>query len=306
MKDAQSALTKADVPSIENTDLEMIIENLTTDKSILEEKNEQLMLDIDSLKLKITELETDLAIANAVEDESIPNGTNNESNIGGQAKILSAHNEKLNTAVLQMRELVTRTEADRVLAVQELEEIRRQNDELHEIVNDMEEQLHEAKKTVEYYQEQVDASLGATKLIEELTEKNLDLEDRLRKCQEEIEDFEDMVQVSEEMEQVHKENERELKAELENREFLIATLRNEKVELEELMLDAEKTILQFRRKVTESREEIQERDDQILRLQEEILNVSKGEGKPDGLMVLKNNRTFADVSLCRFGVRFSR
>jgi dynactin 1 len=294
LKEAKDSLARANIPVMDDNDLEMIIDSLTTDKSILEEKNEDLIREVEHLQLKIAELETDLEIAKAAEEEAL-NEPIDDSNPSGKAKLLQAQNEKLNAALLQMRDLVAQADAERVQAIQELEEIQKQNDELHEIFGQMEDQLQEAKKTVAFYQEQIDASLGSAKLIEELTEKNLELEEKVRMNEDAGDDFDNLSRMFDEVSATYKQSEREHREEIERLDFLIDELKAEAEKSDDMLRKAESTINQFRRKLLETKEEVQERDDQILRLQEELVKVSNGDGHSSGLMVLNQNRTFADT-----------
>uniref|UniRef100_A0AC34FF54 Dynein associated protein domain-containing protein n=1 Tax=Panagrolaimus sp. ES5 TaxID=591445 RepID=A0AC34FF54_9BILA len=294
LKEARDSLAKATVPAMDDSELEMIIDSLTTDKSILEEKNEDLIREVEHLQLKITELETDLELAKAAESDELKDEFD-EVNSSAQAKILHAQNGRLNAALLQMRDLVARADAERAEAFQELEDIKKHNDALHEIYAQQEEQLQEAKTLVAEYQEQIDASLGSAKLIEELTEKNFELEEKVRANEEAGDDFDNLSRMFDEVSTTYKQSEKEHREEIERLDFTIEQLKAEAENTDDLLRAAESTIIKFRRQHLELKEEIQERDDQILRLQEELVKVANGDGNSSGLMVLNQNRTFADT-----------
>uniref|UniRef100_A0AC35F678 CAP-Gly domain-containing protein n=1 Tax=Panagrolaimus sp. PS1159 TaxID=55785 RepID=A0AC35F678_9BILA len=295
LKETKDALAKASNSVIQDdNELEMIIESLTTDKCLLEEKNEDLNREIEHLQLRITELETDLEVAKAAEEDALKEDFD-EANSSAKAKILHAQNERLNAALLQMRDLVARADAERQEAFDELQAIRQQNDELHGIFQQMEDQIQESKKTVAFYQEQIDASLGAAKLIEELTEKNLELEEKVRSNEDAGDDFDNLSRMFDEVSETYKQSEKEHREEIERLDFVIEELKAQSEKSDELLRAAESTINKFRRQHLELKEEIQERDDQMLRLQEELVKVANGDGNASGLMVLNQNRTFADT-----------
>uniref|UniRef100_A0AC35GP50 CAP-Gly domain-containing protein n=1 Tax=Panagrolaimus sp. PS1159 TaxID=55785 RepID=A0AC35GP50_9BILA len=295
LKETKDALAKASNSVIQDdNELEMIIESLTTDKCLLEEKNEDLNREIEHLQLRITELETDLEVAKAAEEDAL-NEEVDDANSGAKAKILHAQNERLNAALLQMKDLVARADAERQEAFDELEAIKQQNDELHGIFQQMEDQIQESKKTVAFYEEQIDASSGAAKLIEELTEKNLVLEEKVRSNEDAADNFDNLSRMFDEVSETYKQSEKEHREEIERLDFIIEELKAQSEKSDELLRAAESTINKFRRQHLELKEEIQEREDQILRLQEELLKATNGDGNASGLMVLNQNRTFADT-----------
>uniref|UniRef100_A0AC35FHC6 Dynein associated protein domain-containing protein n=1 Tax=Panagrolaimus sp. PS1159 TaxID=55785 RepID=A0AC35FHC6_9BILA len=98
-----------------------------------------------------------------------------------------------------------------------------------------------------------------------------------------------------EVSETYKQSEKEHREEIERLDFIIEELKAQSEKSDELLRAAESTINKFRRQHLELKEEIQERDDQMLRLQEELLKVSNGDGNASGLMVLNQNRTFADT-----------
>uniref|UniRef100_A0A914PCX3 Tropomyosin n=1 Tax=Panagrolaimus davidi TaxID=227884 RepID=A0A914PCX3_9BILA len=241
---------------IDDNELETIIESLTTDKCLLEEKNENLNREIELLQQRITELETDLEVAKAAEEDALKEEFD-EANSGAKAKVLHAQNEKLNAALLQMRDLVALADAERQEAFDELQAIRQQNDELHGILQQMEDQIQESKKTVAFYQEQIDASLGATKLIEELTEKNFELEEKVRSNEDARDDFDNLSRMFDEVSATYKQSEKEHREEIERLDFTIEELKAESEKSDELLRAAESTINRFRRQHEELKEEIQ-------------------------------------------------
>lgn len=98
-------------------------------------------------------------------------------------------------------------------------DLQKKNDKLSEDVQKYEQQTVELK-------EQVDAALGSESMIEQLTTRNLALEERVRELEETVEDFEQMRQMDEELQESAKEQERELRQELDLARGKINEVRN--------------------------------------------------------------------------------
>ena len=75
-------------------------------------------------------------------------------------------------------------------------------------------QVDEMEQTISDLQEQVDAALGAEEMVENLTTKCLDLEDRVKEVLEERADLEALHDIHEEMQENAREVELELREEL--------------------------------------------------------------------------------------------
>ena len=78
----------------------------------------------------------------------------------------------------------------------------------------MSKQVDEMEQTISDLQEQVDAALGAEEMVENLTTKCLDLEDRVKEVLEERADLEALHDIHEEMQENAREVELELREEL--------------------------------------------------------------------------------------------
>lgn len=58
--------------------------------------------------------------------------------------------------------------------------MRQEYDEMQKLYEKMRIQVQQAEETVNTFKEQVDASMGAEKMIDTLTDKNLELEDKIK------------------------------------------------------------------------------------------------------------------------------
>lgn len=79
-----------------------------------------------------------------------------------------------------MRDIVARTSFEKDSALKEVETMRQEHDEMTKVYEKMRVQVQQAEETVNHFKEQVDAAMGSEKMIDTLTDKNLELEDKIR------------------------------------------------------------------------------------------------------------------------------
>merc|ERR1719228_630958 len=102
------------------------------------------------------------------------------------------------------------------------------------------------EQTISDLQEQVDAALGAEEMVENLTTKCLDLEDRVKEVLEERADLEALHDNHEEMQENAREVELELREELDMVQAKVRQIMKDKEAALEVILDHENTISKFR------------------------------------------------------------
>lgn len=94
--------------------------------------------------------------------------------------------------------------------------------------------------------DQVTATLGSVQMIEQLTEQNLDLEEKLSEMREAIADLEAINDVNDELQENAREEERELRRSLDLSESRVREAERQIELLKYSLADQEKTILKFR------------------------------------------------------------
>jgi dynactin 1 len=106
--------------------------------------------------------------------------------------------------------------------------------------------LERAEAQIEDLKAQLDDALGAEDLLEQLTERNLSLSEKLEEMAAELEDLEALKELNDELEESHVETEKQLQDELDYKD-LVTREQNGIIErLEENVADYENTIGQFR------------------------------------------------------------
>jgi chromosome segregation ATPase len=80
----------------------------------------------------------------------------------------------------RLRDGLTRSNADINSLKKEVELAQLERDELTSLCEKLEQELDGAKESVTNFRDQVDAAMGSEKMIATLTDKNLDLEDKIK------------------------------------------------------------------------------------------------------------------------------
>ncbi|KAI7898739.1 dynein associated protein-domain-containing protein [Cokeromyces recurvatus] len=228
------------------------LEMITLDKEVAEERAEHLQQEVNVLKDKIEEIGVDLDVLRKEAD--IINRVSSEG--GGDQKTslefiqLERHNERLKEALVRLRDATTARENELCDRIKELEkesyvldDVKKQYDKIHN-------KLELSELTIEELKQRLDDALGAEDLVEQLTEKNLSLTEKIEEMHLIIEDLEALKELADELEENHIENEKQLQAEIDHRDMLLREQLERLRSSEETNADYETTIQQFRELVT--------------------------------------------------------
>lgn len=235
-------------------DLLESMEMLTLDKEVAEERAENLQQETNMLKDRMEEISVDLDILRREADlMNRPPDIQydmNEERTPLEIIQLERHNERLKEALLRLRDATAEQENELNYRIKTLEQ---ENYELEEIKIQYEktkERLEVTDALVDDLKMQLDDALGAEDLVDQLTEKNLNLTEKLDEMTATIEDLEALKELADELEENHMETEKQLQAEIDHRDMLL----REQVERlranEETTADYEATIGQFRELVS--------------------------------------------------------
>ncbi|KAI8984000.1 dynein associated protein-domain-containing protein [Mycotypha africana] len=235
-------------------DLLESMEMLTLDKEVAEERAENLQQEVNMLKDKIEEVAVDLDILRKEADilNKPPELTKKENEERTPLEViqLERHNERLKEALLRLRDATAEQENELQQKIKILEQ---ENHELDEYKSQYEknlERLADAEATIEDLKLQLDDALGAEELVEQLTEKNLNLTERIDELNATVEDLEALKELADELEENHIETEKQLQAEIDHRDMLLREQLERLRANEETTADYEATIQQFRELVT--------------------------------------------------------
>ncbi|KAH7729294.1 Protein DNC-1 e [Aphelenchoides avenae] len=289
-KDLDETLSKT-IESSEGDDFMQQLELVTLDKEMAEERAELLAAEVEELKAKNQELENDLELlkaemANAASGDGAPAANS------VQLKQMESHVERYKDALVRMRDLTARTNNENTELKKQLELLQEECDAVTANSERLQRELAQAAEAINTFREQADNAMGSERMIEILTEKNLELEEKLRTTEETIEDLEQMRAMDDELMETQKDVEKDLRKELDMCYVAANELRGQLRKCDERAEDYEKVILKFRQKTNDLNEEIQAHKDEILILKNRQEQHDAGHG---GSASLFASRTFSEV-----------
>lgn len=139
--------------------------------------------------------------------------------------------------------------------------LEQENYELEEVKQQYEktmEKLSVTEALVEDLKMQLDDALGAEDLVDQLTEKNLNLTEKLDELSSTVEDLEALRELADELEENHMETEKQLQDEIDHRDMLLREQLERLRSNEETAADYEATIQQFRELVVLLQNDLEE------------------------------------------------
>merc|ERR550539_893746 len=154
-----------------------------------------------------------------------------------ELKTLQAQNEKLRETLVSMRDLSAHEKHELAKLAKDLEEKVKDLAEKTKENEKLSKQVDEMEQTISDLQEQVDAALGAEEMVENLTTKCLDLEDRIVAILEEKSDLEALYDINEQLQENAREVELELREEIDMHQAKIREFQRDKDATDEVILD---------------------------------------------------------------------
>lgn len=196
--------------STDTTQNDDALELATLDKEMAEERSEQLAAQLDSLTKRFQELELEADILrqeNSLLSTAESTGDGNDS---AEVLRLEKRTQKLEEAVVKLRELYTTEESKAKDAEESLEHEQQKYAKLLEDFEGVSEKLKNAEDVILELKAQLDDSLGAEDMIESLSEKNLALSEEVEGLKRNIEELETLKELNDELEASHGEREKQL------------------------------------------------------------------------------------------------
>ncbi|XP_065362108.1 dynactin subunit 1 [Calliphora vicina] len=242
------------------------IELLTLDKEMAEEKAETLQLELEIAQEQNEELALDVEILKAENERMLLGNDNNTinkeeiNNSVGELRKLEQYNQRLRETVIKLRDVLTLEKQQSLKAMKELEtnsseilELRKTKELLTQRCDVMETHIIDLR-------EQVDAALGAETMVSNLANAKLELEERVRLLEEEVNELEALEEIHEQLIESNQDLERDLREEIEMLNTNIRTLQQEKDTALETVYERDCTIMKFRAlvKTLNEREQIRE------------------------------------------------
>lgn len=237
--------------SVENMQAEhdIVVEMATLDREMAEETAEVLKTELEALKLKAEELELEVEV---LREENAELGTEmspEEKTSQGWLQ-MERNNERLREALIRLRDMSQQTESELRDEIKSLEEDVRDFGSVKEHYDTVKEKLAQSEAAIEDLRQQLDNALGAEDMIEELTDRNMSMNEQIEELKATIEDLEALKELNDELEINHVETEKEMQEDIDFKDSIIAEQARRAAQQEESMEDMEYTLSRFRELVT--------------------------------------------------------
>ncbi|XP_042217194.1 dynactin subunit 1-like isoform X4 [Homarus americanus] len=251
--EAREALETRDRHMEDTEELSENVEMLTLDKEMAEEKAETLQLELDQAGERIEELTLDLEILRAEMSGTAPIGESGVSSL--QVKQLEQQNSRLRETLVKMRDLSAHDKHELQKIQKDMETKKTEITDLSRAKEKLASQTAQLEQTISDLQEQVDAALGAEEMVEMLTDRNLNLEEKVAELLETVLDLEAINDMNDQLQENARELELELREELDMANSKIREVLREREAANEVIVDQDTTIKKFRELVQKQQEQ---------------------------------------------------
>ncbi|XP_059148678.1 dynactin subunit 1-like isoform X2 [Physella acuta] len=236
----------------EMADVTETVEMATLDKEMAEEKAESLQAELDSMKEKVEELTLDLEL---IRNEISEKGTDGVA-ATFEMKQMEQQNERMKDALVKLRDMLNSEKQDKQRSEKLVEKLESELTVLRKDKERLQGQVAVYEKEMIDLKEQVDAALGAEEMVEQLTERNLKLEDDIREILEEKNDLEALNDMNEELQENAKATELELREDVDMKNIKLLELQRKLDGTQETFAEYDKTLNRFRELVANLQEQL--------------------------------------------------
>jgi dynactin 1 len=244
---------------IENIQAEhdVVVEMATLDREMAEETVEVLKTELEALKQKAEEIELEVEVLREENAELGGEMSPEEKTSQGWLQ-MERNNERLREALMRLRDMTQQTESELRDEIKSLEEDVRELTSLKEHYDVAKEKLAQSEAGVEDLRQQLDNALGAEDMIEDLTEKNMSMNEHIEELKVTIEDLESLKELNDELEINHVETEKEMQEDIDFKDTIIGEQARRVAQQEEALEDMEYTLSRFRELVTNLQSDLED------------------------------------------------
>ena len=242
IRDAEARCVALEEQQTEN---DTINEMATLDREVAEETAESLRTELDSLRQKHEELELEVEVLREENQELSKEMSPEEKTSQGWLQ-MERTNERLREALMRLRDVTQQQEADLKNQVLELQHDLENTSKIKEDYQNTKEKLLRSDETLQDVRQQLDNALGADEMIEDLTERNMALNERMDELRLTIEELESLKELNDELEINHVETEKELQNEIDYNEALLAEEAKRSAIQDGTIQELEYTVSRFR------------------------------------------------------------
>ncbi|KAJ2890387.1 hypothetical protein IWW38_004163, partial [Coemansia aciculifera] len=234
------------------------MEMLAVDKEMAEERLESLTQVANTLREELDEAKTTLGVITKGGDHSALLSAHPDSATVLEHAQLQKQNERLREALMRLRDVTTDNENQLNGKVKQLERDAMLAQEQLEEYDSLKKKLQLAEGHIEDLKERLDDALGAEEMIETLSDRNMELSNKVEELQSTVENLEALCEVNNEMEDARSDDEKILRAEIERLTVVIGDRTRRIDKLEDAVADYQFNIGQYRDLVTSQQVNLQE------------------------------------------------
>ena len=254
LQDEESKLRAMEIQQAEN---DTVVEVATLDREMAEETAESLRTEFDALRQKHQEMELEVEILRE-ENQELGKEMSPEDKTSQGWIQMERSNDRLREALMRLREVTQQQESDLRAQVEELQGDLNDLGGIKEECFHTKESLAQSEAIAEDLRQQLEIALGAEEMIEELAEKNLTLSQRVEKLETDIEELENLKEISDEIEMNHTETEKQMQDEIDYHESALAEQKGKSALQDESIQDLEYVITQFKDLVANMQSDLQD------------------------------------------------
>jgi dynactin 1 len=236
---------------------DVVLEMATLDREMAEETAEVLKTELEAVKLKAEELELEVEVLRE-ENEELGGEMSPEEKTSQGWLQMERNNARLREALIRLRDMTQQTEEELRDEIKSLEEDVRDLGSVKEQYEMTQEKLTQSEAAVEDLRQQLDNALGAEDMIEELTERNMSMNDQIEELKTTIEDLESLKELNDELEINHIETEKDMQEDIDFKDTVIAEQARRAAQQDEAIEDMEYTISRFRELVTNLQSDLED------------------------------------------------
>lgn len=254
LKESESGFAQIEsIQAEHDTNLEMA----ALDREMAEEKAESYKAELDSIKARVDELQLENEILKN-ENEELSKDMSPEERASQGWMQMQRENTRLRDALIRLRDMTQEQESALKEEIALLEEESEELDKLKGEYDATKTRLLESEAETEDLREQLEAALGAETMIEQLTDKNLEMTAQIEDLRNTVEDLESLKELNDEIELSHVEDKKLLQQEVDLKETLLIESARRVVSQEEELADRDYTIQRFRELVTNMQSDLED------------------------------------------------
>ncbi|KAG8627287.1 hypothetical protein KVT40_004770 [Elsinoe batatas] len=234
----------ADIENIQ-ADHDAELENATLDREMAEEQYETAKAELAALREKYEEMELEVEVLREENQELGQEMSPEERTSQGWLQ-LERSNERYREALIRLRDVTQEQEAELKQQINGLEKDLEQFSGINEEADELKVKLLESEAAIGHLKQQLELAQGGEEMLEELTDRNMTLQERIEDLNATVEDLENLRELSDELEVNHIEAEKQMQEEIDFKDSIIGEQLRRSQEQQKAIDDYEMTVARFR------------------------------------------------------------